>query len=90
MLKNVREGKLHIEVEDKQNEKLSKKIDQASNRFFLSIIIAALIIGSALTMNIEVDSANSDSFHYLSIIELCAAGLLLLYLLFFQGKSSND
>ena len=89
MLKNVREGKLHIEVENKQNEKLTKKIDQASNRFFLSMIIAALIIASALTMNIEIHSENSDSIQYLSIIELCTAGVLLIYLLFFQNSTKK-
>ena len=89
VLKNVREGKLHIEVENKQNEKLTKKIDQASNRFFLSMIIAALIIASALTMNIEIHSENSDSIQYLSIIELCTAGVLLIYLLFFQNSTKK-
>lgn len=89
VLKNVHEGKLHIEVENKQNEKLTKKIDQASNRFFLSMIIAALIIASALTMNIEIHSENSDSIQYLSIIELCTAGVLLIYLLFFQNSTKK-
>ncbi|SCG86901.1 ABC1 kinase family protein [Methanobacterium congolense] len=46
----LEEGKINIEMEHKNLDALSANIDRSSNRISLSLIIAALIIGSSLIM----------------------------------------
>lgn len=46
----LEEGKINIEMEHKNLDALSANIDRSSNRVSLSLIIAALIIGSSLIM----------------------------------------
>ena len=89
VLRNVREGKLHIEVEDKGNKNLAKKIDKAANRFLTAVIIAALLISASLTLNFEMTSGVENS-HYLSYTQLALAVLLSLYLLVSIVKSKSD
>ena len=89
VLRNVREGKLHIEVEDKENKNLAKKIDKAANRFLIAILIAGLLISASLTLNFEMVSGEHSS-HYLSYTQLALAGLLASYLLMTILKSKND
>jgi ubiquinone biosynthesis protein len=48
LLEQIKQGKLRMEFEHHGLEPLLKKEDQTSNRIAFSIIIAALIIGSAL------------------------------------------
>jgi len=89
VLRNVREGKLHIEVEDKENKNLAKKIDKAANRFLTAIIIAGLLISASLTLNFEIASGEENS-HYLSYVQLALAGILSFYLLISIIKSKGD
>ena len=89
VLRNVREGKLHIEVEDKGNKNLAKKIDKAANRFLTAIIIAGLLISASLTLNFEMATGEENS-HYLSYAQLALAGLLSFYLLVSIVKSKGD
>ena len=49
-LMKLEEGKINIEMEHKNLDALSANIDRSSNRISLSLIIAALIIGSSLIM----------------------------------------
>jgi ubiquinone biosynthesis protein len=48
LLEQIKQGKLRMEFEHRGLEPLLKKEDQTSNRIAFSIIIASLIIGSAL------------------------------------------
>ncbi|MBU0615019.1 MAG: AarF/ABC1/UbiB kinase family protein [Nanoarchaeota archaeon] len=50
-LRTVQEGKVKVDIEDKDVKKLSKEIDRSSNRMSYGMIIAALIISGALVIN---------------------------------------
>ncbi|MBI2651422.1 AarF/ABC1/UbiB kinase family protein [Candidatus Woesearchaeota archaeon] len=50
-LKKIEKGNLKIDIEDTDIKKLSSEIDKSSNRIAYSMLIAALLIVAALTMN---------------------------------------
>ena len=88
ILKNVREGKLKIEVEDWETKKLTQKIDLAANRLVLSFLISSLMIASAIILN--ADRGQSDQMPTLSVIGFSiAAGLSLLLLISTMRKDKD-
>lgn len=54
IVRKIREGKLRIEFEHKGLEGLYHKMDEVSNRMAVSILLAALILGSSLLVLAEV------------------------------------
>jgi len=53
IVRQLRRGKLSIELEHKRLDKLIVDLDRASNRLSFSLIIAALIIGSSYIVQID-------------------------------------
>lgn len=53
-LKNIRKNGLNIGFEHKGLEKVIKEIDRSSNQLSISLVIAALIVGSSIIMTQEV------------------------------------
>ncbi len=51
ILKKIRNGKLHVNIEVIGYEKLIKKIDILTNRFVLTFLIISLVIASAIMIN---------------------------------------
>lgn len=54
IVRKIREGKLRIEFEHKGLEGLYQKMDEVSNRMAVSILLAALLLGSSLIVLAEV------------------------------------
>ena len=52
-LDNLSEGKFQIEVKDKEIKKLAIEMDKSSNRITFGLIIAALLITSAMTIQFD-------------------------------------
>ncbi|HIO67872.1 MAG TPA: AarF/ABC1/UbiB kinase family protein [Flavobacteriales bacterium] len=88
ILKNVREGKLKIEVEDWETKKLTKKIDQSANRLVLSFLISSLMIASAIVMNAA--QRHDGDIPTLSVIGFSAAAVLSFLLLRSTLKKDRD
>ncbi|HIA36368.1 MAG TPA: AarF/ABC1/UbiB kinase family protein [Flavobacteriales bacterium] len=88
ILKNVREGKLKIEVEDWETKKLTKKIDLAANRLVLAFLISSLIIGSAIIMMANLDP--NDEIPGLSMIGFILAIILSIPLIIAGIKKDKD
>ena len=55
ILHKFKEGRLKFNFEHQGLEKLVREIDRSSNRISFSLIIAALIIGSSLVLQQQVD-----------------------------------
>ena len=53
LIKNLRKGKLSFNLQHKGLEKMVLEIDRASNQISFSIVIAALIIGSSLILQLN-------------------------------------
>ena len=50
-------GKLHVEVDVLPLKQFGERLDNAASRLALAIVTAALIIGSAIVMTVERESA---------------------------------
>ena len=86
ILKNVREGKLKIEVEDWETKKLTKKIDLAANRLVLAFLISSLLIGSAII----IDGNPTEEIPTLSILGLILSLILSIPLIIAGIKKDKD
>lgn len=54
ILKRIRKGKVTVNLEHKGLERLINEIDRSSNRLSFALIVAALIVGSSLVMQLQV------------------------------------
>ncbi len=88
IMKNVREGKLKIEVEDWETKKLTKKIDLAANRLVLAFLISSLLIGSAIIMNANLGT--DEEVPVLSIAGFVIALILCIPLIIAGFKKDKD
>jgi len=92
ILRKVRKGKLHIEIEDKGQERLTRKIEIMTNRIVITFLIAALLIASSIMMNANIASGatTSNGIPYLSIVGFSLSGFLGLILLISIWRSGKD
>ncbi len=77
-LKKIQEGKFSIDMHDSDIKKLSVEIDRSSNRIAYSVVIAALIIGGALTVSIEPKILNMSWISFLAFLTAVVLGFVLL------------
>jgi len=84
ILQKTRKGELHFEIEHQGYGYLLKKLDSLTNRLALTFIIAALIIGSAITMTVKFppEVTTPQGIPYISVGGLIAAGALGLILFY--------
>ncbi|MEM1136528.1 MAG: AarF/ABC1/UbiB kinase family protein, partial [Bacteroidota bacterium] len=86
IIRKIRRGNLNVNVELKGLENVSQALDTAANKITTSLIITALIIGSAISLN----TSNNDKVIYflgiplISFIGFSAALLLSIYLLLYM------
>ena len=83
-LRKVNAGELRIQFEHRNLDKLTKEFNQSSNRISSAVIIAALIIGSSLVMQVS-SGPSLFGFPLLGVIGYLIAsilGLLLLWNIF--------
>lgn len=85
ILKKIRTGRLQLNIEHQGYEPLLRQLDLMTHRLNLSLLIGALLIGSAIALNAPIPAwTTSGGVSYFAIFGLSAAGLLTL-LLFFQS-----
>lgn len=53
LLRNARRGRVHVGIELHHLRRVGNQIDRAANRLAMSLIIAALIIGSSIVMTVQ-------------------------------------
>ena len=92
ILRKVRKGKLHIEIEDKGQERLTRKIEIMTNRIVITFLIAALLIASSIMINADIapEATTSNGIPYLSIVGFYLSGFLGLILLISIWRSGKD
>ena len=86
-LRKVNAGELRIQFEHRNLDKLTKEFKQSSNRISSAVIIAALIIGSSLVMQVP-SGPSLFGFPLLGVIGYLIASVLGLMLLWniFRSK----
>ena len=86
-LKRIERGTIKVDIEDTDIKKLSLEIDKSGNRVAYSMLIAALLIVAALTINFgESFFLNVPLIPFLSFL---AAFILLMVLLVSILKEKN-
>jgi len=87
VLNRINKGELRVQFEHRNLEKLTKELNQSSSRISSAVIIAALIIGSSLVMQVSV-GPNFYGFPLLGVLGYLVASLLGLILLWniFRSK----
>lgn len=53
LLRNARRGRVHVGIELAHLRRVGNQLDRAANRLAMSLIIAALIVGSSIVMTVE-------------------------------------
>lgn len=53
LLRNMRRGRVHVGIELVHLKRVGDQIDRAANRLSMALVIAALIIGSSIVMNVQ-------------------------------------
>ena len=86
-LRKINAGELNIQFEHRNLEKLTREFNQSSSRISSAVIIAALIIGSSLVMQVPV-GPNFLGFPLLGVLGYLVASVLGLILLWniFRSK----
>ena len=79
ILNKIKKGTLRIEFEHKGLEDLISQMDKISNRLAFSLVIAALIIGSSIVLQINNGPMLFD-FPVLGVVGFIAAGIMGLWL----------
>ncbi len=80
LLRLAKAGKLHLDISIDQMDRMMKTQDQTSNRISFSIIIAALILGSAIVVNSDAQPL-LFGFSVIGIAGFIAAAVMGIWLL---------
>jgi ubiquinone biosynthesis protein len=79
-LNRIEKGTIKVDIEDTDIKKLSLEIDKSSNRVTYSMLIAALLIVAALTINFgDPVFLNVPSIPLLSFLVALFLSLILLF-----------
>jgi ubiquinone biosynthesis protein len=88
LLRSARRGTLQVQVEVSTLKHFSDRLDRAASRLALSIVTAALIVGSAIVTTVERAPSSPDqtSFGKLGFIAAVVAGIWLLISIWRGGR----
>ena len=78
-LKTVQEGRIKVDIEDTDINRLSLELDRSSNRIAYGMVIAALIVAGSLVVNVSMPRIfNLSIISFLCFLFAVLLGLLLL------------
>lgn len=88
LLRAARRGKVQVQVDVPPLKQFGDRLDRAISRLALAIVTAALIVGSAIVMTIEHDTAlpGLPSFGLMGFIAAVLGGLWVLMSIWRSGK----
>ena len=88
LLRSARHGKLQVQVEVLPLKHFGDRLDRAASRLAISIVTAALIVGSAIVMTVEREPAlpGLPSFGLLGFIAAVIGGVWVLLSIWRGGK----
>lgn len=79
LLRNARRGRVHVGIELAHLKRVGDQIDRAANRLAMALVIAALIIGSSIVMNVQGGPSlfGLPAFGFLGFVGAVVGGLWL-------------
>ena len=80
LLRNARRGRVHVGIELAHLKRVGDQIDRAANRLAMALVIAALIIGSSIVMNVQGGPSlfGLPAFGFLGFIGAVVGGMWLV------------
>lgn len=88
LLRAARRGRVEVHIDIKELKEVSLRLDKAASRLTLGIVTAALIIGSAIVMNVErvPDESGLPLFGLLGFLGAVLGGVWLLFSIWRSGR----
>lgn len=88
LMSNASRGRIEVHVDIRSLKEVSNQLDQAASRLTLGIVTAALIIGSAIVMNVQGEQGGSglSLFGMLGFVGAAIGGVWLLFSIWRSGK----
>lgn len=92
LLRNARRGRLHVGIELAHLKRVGDQIDRAANRLAMALVIAALVVGSSIVMNVQGGPTvfGLPLFGFLGFVGAVLGGLWLLRSIHQSGRSGDD
>lgn len=86
LLKAARRGRIEVHVDINSLKEVSQRLDTAVSRLTLGIVTAALIIGSAIAMNVDPSDAGLPVLGLVGFIGATLGGIWLLFSIWRSGR----
>jgi ubiquinone biosynthesis protein len=92
LLRNARRGRVHVGIELAHLKRVGDQIDRAANRLAMALVIAALIVGSSIVMNVQGGPVmmGLPLFGFLGFAGAVLGGLWLVRAIWRSGRRSSD
>ena len=92
LLRNARRGHVSVAIELAHLKRVGDQIDRAANRLAMALVIAALIIGSSIVMNVQGGPTlfGLPAFGFLGFCGAGAGGLWLLRAIWRSSHHKDD
>lgn len=89
LLRNARNGKLHMEIEVTSLKDFGDQVNQAANRLTLGVVTAALVVGSSIVMHASSGASAGAGWPTLGILGFIGAALGGLWILLSIWRSGR-
>ncbi len=86
LLRAARRGRIEVHVDINSLKEVSSRLDQAASRLTLGIVTAALIIGSAIVMNVDRSDAGLPLLGLIGFVGAAIGGVWLLISIWRSGR----
>ena len=92
LLRNARRGQVHVNLELAHLKRVGDQINQAANRLSMALVIAALVVGSSIVMNVQGGPSvlGLPLFGFLGFVGAVLGGLWLLLAIWRSDRSDSD
>jgi ubiquinone biosynthesis protein len=89
LLRNARRGRLQVSIELVHLKRIGDQIDRAANRLSMALVIAALVVGSSIVMNVQGGPTvmGLPLFGFLGFVSAVLGGVWLLWSIWRSAKS---
>lgn len=91
LLRNARRGRVHVGIELAHLKRVGDQIDRAANRLAMALVIAALIIGSSIVMNVQGGPSlfGLPAFGFVGFIGAVVGALWLVRSIWLSSRGRN-
>ncbi len=92
LLRNARRDRIHVGIELTHLKRVGNQVDRAANRISMALVIAALVIGSSIVMNVQGGPTllGLPLFGFMGFVGAVLGGLWLLRSIWRSGHGGDE